>query len=172
MREARLKIFIPLFVFALSAAAAGADAQDPGSAGQQDPGSYQMMRQGSGFVRLNGKTGVMSYCRIVTGNLVCRPAAEEREAYLEALDQLGERLEDAEERLSMLERPGLEKPDGGATDSPQAENRQPKADEDATHDDIDLERELGKATRLAGRVIRRFFEVVQEFRHDLETRSE
>jgi hypothetical protein len=157
-----LKSIVPLIVFAMSATAA--TAQDT-RANPEDSQNYQMMRQGSGFVRLNRETGIMSYCRVVTGNLICRPGAEEREAYLEALDRLTDRLEDAEGRLSRLEYP--KNPDPVVTQAPPVMEQ---TDDEPTGG-IGADGRLEQVKSLAGRVIRNFFAVVANFRDSLATRA-
>jgi hypothetical protein len=164
-----LKPFVPIFVFVLSATATVA--QDVRAIPETDTQTYQMVREGSGFVRLNRTTGTMSYCRVVTGNLVCRPAAEEREAYLEALDRLGDRLDEAEGRLSRLERTDLS--DRVVTQSPPAGGAVDEANtDDEPTGGIGGNSQLERVTDLAGRVIRNFFSIVATYRDsfDAETR--
>lgn len=72
-------------------------------AGAEEPGRYQLERSGDGWVRLDRTTGAVSYCEEKAGAVVCRVAADERDALLEEIGRLAHRLDAAEERLVRLE---------------------------------------------------------------------
>lgn len=80
-------------VFTL-AATAGASAQDE---------RYTLERTEEGYVRMDTRTGRMSICTERSGQLVCRLAVDDRDAYQDDLDALQARLTAIEERLSALE---------------------------------------------------------------------
>lgn len=140
-----------------------------------DAGSgYELRAQGKGFVRLNTETGAMSYCRVVTGNLVCQAGKEEREAYLGSMDSLEERLEAAENRIGRIEN-GLR--DLGAEAREEITPPGQKGDGPQTGESGDMnpppeESELDRAMDFAERAMRRFFDVVRELREDLESRTQ
>lgn len=69
----------------------------------QDAERYQLERTQNGYVRLDTETGRMSLCEERSGRLVCRVAAEEREAHDRDLDALAARIEALEARIAALE---------------------------------------------------------------------
>lgn len=69
----------------------------------QDVERYQLERTADGYVRLDTTTGRMSICQETGGQLVCRAAVEEREAYEHDFATLQERLETLETRVAALE---------------------------------------------------------------------
>ena len=69
----------------------------------QDVERYRLERTEAGYVRLDTVTGRMSICEERSGQLVCKAAVEEREAYDRDLGSLQDRLERVEQRLSRLE---------------------------------------------------------------------
>ncbi|RST87086.1 hypothetical protein EJC49_07405 [Aquibium carbonis] len=81
-------------VLIVLAATAGAPAQEE---------RYAIERTQDGYVRLDTRTGQMSSCSEQAGQLVCRLAVDERDAFQDDLDTLAARLSAVEERLSALE---------------------------------------------------------------------
>lgn len=79
-------------------APASAFAVDP------DPSRFQLERSGDHFVRLDRQTGAMTICEDKGGNLVCRMAADERAAYDDELNRLGDRVKALEERAAVTPR--------------------------------------------------------------------
>lgn len=86
----------PIMLAALAAIAAS-------PAFTQDVERYQLERTADGYVRLDTTTGRMSICQETGGQLVCRAAVEEREAYERDVGTLHERLDALEERVAALE---------------------------------------------------------------------
>lgn len=70
---------------------------------QEDVERYQLERTADGYVRLDTTTGRMSICQETGGQLVCRAAVEEHEAYERDVGTLHERLDALEERVASLE---------------------------------------------------------------------
>ena len=64
-----------------------------------DDGRFQMKRDGDDIIRMDRKTGTMSVCKFKSGNLVCRMAADERDALQEELAALQQRLDAIEGKL-------------------------------------------------------------------------
>lgn len=71
----------------------------------QDAERYRLERTEDGYVRLDTRTGAMATCEERGGQLVCRLAADEREAYEDRIDTLDDRIEALEERVAALEAP-------------------------------------------------------------------
>lgn len=123
-----------------------------------------------GYVRMNRETGAISFCKIVTGSLVCRLGAEEREAYEETLLELEERLNSAEERLDSIE---AELSAGNSSREMDLKKQDrvghPNENgEDGENSEKSSEEEIDKAFEFAQKAMRRFFESVKELRKDLE----
>lgn len=69
----------------------------------QEAERYRLERTEDGYVRLDTRTGAMATCQERGGQLVCRQAADEREAHEDRLDALDDRIKALEERLATLE---------------------------------------------------------------------
>jgi hypothetical protein len=110
-----------------------------------DESRYQLNREGDSFVRLDRKTGAMSVCKLKGENLVCRMAADDRDALQ---DEIGD-LQDRIARLENKDRSGR-KSEG--------------EDEDSGYP---LDEEFEQAMEYSSKVIRRFFDVMKELRDDL-----
>jgi len=78
----------------------------------QDIERYQLQRTADGYVRLDTQTGRMTLCRESSGQLVCRAAAEERDAYDRQVEALEDRVAALESRVGALDsgRPAAELP--------------------------------------------------------------
>jgi hypothetical protein len=74
-----------------------------GPASAQDADRYRLERTENGFVRMDTRTGQMSFCEERSGQLACRPATDERTAQGDQLDEIGRRIEALEQRLMALE---------------------------------------------------------------------
>ena len=120
---------------ALLAFAATADA-----AAQEN--RYALERTEDGYVRMDRHTGQISVCTGQSGQLVCRLAADDRDALQDDLDALQARLGAVEDRLAALEG----RPAAGL----------PSEDE--------FEQGLGYMERF----FRRFMDIVQEFEREGE----
>lgn len=73
---------------------------------------YQLERTEDGYVRLDTQTGRMTLCRERSGQLVCRAATEERDAYDRQVEALEDRVAALESRVGALEsgRPAADLP--------------------------------------------------------------
>jgi hypothetical protein len=94
---------------ALVALIAGAVLTAPAMA--QDTERYRLERTEDGFVRMDLETGQMSICRERGEQLICRAAADERDAYRTDVEDLEARVEVLEERLAEIERRSVLRPD-------------------------------------------------------------
>jgi len=65
-----------------------------------DAGRYVMEPTENGFVRMDTQTGEMSVCALEGEEVVCRLGADERSAFLDALDALESRVAVLERRLN------------------------------------------------------------------------
>lgn len=86
---------------AAALAAAVLAAVAPAHAEQAD--RYRLERTDKGFVRMDTLTGAMSLCEERSGELACKPAADERSADAGKLPELTRRIEALEGRLAALE---------------------------------------------------------------------
>jgi hypothetical protein len=69
----------------------------------QDSELYRLERTENGFVRMDVRTGEMSFCEELSGRLVCKPGADEETAEENGLEELKRRIGELEERLATLE---------------------------------------------------------------------
>ncbi len=146
---------IAFFVFAGTAVLAVNAQEVVGTLDEMsDDARYQLKQKDDVFVRLDKKTGAMSVCRLNGENLVCRMAADDREAMVEELDSL-------QERIARLEN---ENESGDNTRQRRhSQNRERHRD----RHDFPLEEEIDEAVEYSGRVIRKFFDVMKELREDM-----
>lgn len=124
-----------------------------GMAQDNDDNRYELQPSGDGVVRLDRKTGQMSFCTTRDDQLVCRLAADEREAYEAEIRRL-------EERLDALE------PDRQDGEAP------PKTSDRLVPTPDAAEREFQKAMKYAERAMRHFFDVMENLRDDWEKKRE
>ena len=78
-------------------------AASAGPAFAQDTQRYTMERTADGYVRMDSQTGEMSICLEQSGQLVCKLAADDRQAYESDIDRLTTRIDRLEQRLGVLE---------------------------------------------------------------------
>jgi hypothetical protein len=124
-----------------------------------------MQPHGNDFVRLDRQTGEISLCSVSQTGFACRVAAEEREAYQRA-------LADLEGRITALEQKAGEEAGAGVTSSKRMDRVVPGDDrqvEDETGPEAETMRELDTAMNMAERAMRRFFDVIREWRSELGT---
>lgn len=88
---------IAMMIGAAAVAAAPFVATGPAAA---EAGRYVMEPTADGFVRMDTQTGEMSVCQLDGDDVICRLGADERSAFLDALDALEERVEVLERRLN------------------------------------------------------------------------
>ena len=122
---------------------------------------YSMEKMENGTIRLNNKSGAVSYCREVGSGMTCSMAADERATWSAEMEAMAARIELLEQRLAQLETkapPADAKPDAGGAE--------PKPGENLTEKE---ERQLDKAMRVAEKMMRRMIGVVKELKRDFET---
>lgn len=130
-------ILLPAAGFTLALAAA------PAHAGEQ--GRYTLERTGDSYVRLDRQTGAVSTCTDRNGQLVCRLAADDRQAFEDEIDRLEGRLDRLERRVAALE---AAKPEAGRSPLP--------SDED-----------VDKTLDFMERFFRRFLGIVKDFDQEM-----
>jgi hypothetical protein len=126
---------------------------------------FEMQPRGDDFVRLDRQTGEVSLCRVSESGFACRVAADEREAYQQALAEL-------EGRIAALERQAASGTGDGAgvTSSKRGDRVVPGEDREVGRGggpEAETMRELDTAMNLAERAMRRFFDVIREWRSEL-----
>ena len=73
----------------------------------QETGRYRQEQSETGYVRLDTKTGAISVCTEQSqGQMICKMATEDREAYEDDLADLQERVKVLEDRLAAIEPKG------------------------------------------------------------------
>ena len=73
----------------------------------QETGRYRLEQSETGYVRLDTKTGAISVCTEQSqGQMICKMATEDREAYEDDLADLQERVKVLEDRLAAIEPKG------------------------------------------------------------------
>ncbi|MGI9399804.1 MAG: hypothetical protein ACR2O0_01005 [Rhizobiaceae bacterium] len=145
----------------------GAQANAQNDQAPPDPGArYELKPFENGYIRMSRETGAISFCTLVTGSLVCRLGADEREAFEETLSALEERLEFAEERLDAVEAKLGEISKDGDFEERRQERFSDQDDSESFNKQA--EEELDKAFDFAQQAMKRFVESVKELRKDLE----
>jgi len=159
-----------------------ASAQQPDKVSPKDGGpmseNYVLERRGDTFVRIDKATGQMTVCTVRTGQLTCRVSVEERQYFLDEIVRTEERIKSLEDRVATLEaekvaqNPSTDgpKPEAGLPDSADQHSDGANPQEDAakprTAEEEKLERDFDRAMDYMSRAMRRFFDVVKEFKND------
>lgn len=158
--------------------------------GGEEDARFEIRQSEGGLIRLDKRTGAMSFCTSRDGRLVCRLGADEREAYQQTLASIEDRLKAAEDRIDLLEDrlgeatseamkqqdrlpspdmptpvPGEDQPADGE-DSAQDEPSSPG--EEGADEPTPGSREFDRALEFSQRAMRRFFEVIQDMRREME----
>lgn len=88
---------------ALAAVAPGGASMAQDASLKQDGSRFSVEKSDEGYVRMDRRTGVMSICKEDGGRLVCRLAADDRDAYEAEVERLGRAVEALEKRVAALE---------------------------------------------------------------------
>lgn len=118
--------------------------------GDLESGRYELQRDGDDFIRLDKRSGQMSICRKRSGQLVCRMAADDREAIEQEFDSLLDRLDRLEAKL--------EEQDDGTRE--RHSFRWDDEDFDA------FEEELDDALDFSARFLKRFHGKMKDWRYE------
>ena len=79
----------------------------------QDAERYRLERTENGFVRMDVRTGAMSFCEERRGELVCRTGSNERMTGDDRFGELNRRIDELERRIGDLEARQPVQPDAG-----------------------------------------------------------
>lgn len=107
-------------------------------AAAQQGGRYTMERAEGGYVRLDTRTGEMSFCEARQDQLVCEMAADERRAFEEELDRLSDRVAALEAAIGERRSAG----------------------------ELPSEEEFDRTMGMMEKFIRRFFAIVEDLNRD------
>lgn len=111
------------------------------SAYAQDNGRYRIEGTETGYVRLDTRTGALSVCNEQQGQLICKMATEDREAYENDISDLQDRVKKLEDKLAAVE-------SGAAS---------------ATSSKLPSEAEFEQSLGYMERFMRRFMDVAKSF---------
>jgi len=113
----------------------------------QEADRYQLEQRGENFIRLDKRTGQISTCVDQSGQLVCRMAADDRDAFDSEVDRLRDQIDALENRVAALE--------GGQSSKP-----------------LPSDEEFDRTMSYMQRFFRGFLEIVKEFDRDLRGTGE
>lgn len=114
----------------------------------------------NGYLKLDGRTGVVSQCRRENGEFACTLVPDERRTLQEEIDRLELQVADLRGKLAAR---GMTQPGPGIADLPAEE---PPAAEtpaaDAPRSQLPGEEEIDRALDLMERFMRRFMNIIRE----------
>ncbi|OYR10795.1 hypothetical protein [Brucella grignonensis] len=116
------------------------------SAYAEDNGRYRLEGTETGYVRLDTRTGALSVCNEQQGQLICKMATEDREAYENDIADLQDRVKKLEDKVTALEA-------GGAS---------------ATASKLPTDAEFEQSLGYMERFMRRFMDVAKSFDSESE----
>ena len=125
----------------------------PGSRAEDAPGRFTLTPAGDAFLRLDVATGAISVCSQKAGSFVCEAVADDVLALKREIDRLTEENQALRERLADK---------GLSLNTPDPQTTAPPPDPSLKAPDIDLD----KMADLAGRIIKRFQDMVRELSQD------
>ena len=73
------------------------------SANAQENGRYRLEGTETGYVRLDTRTGALSVCNEQQGQLICKMATEDREAYENDISDLQDRVKKLEDKFAAID---------------------------------------------------------------------
>lgn len=114
-----------------------------GVASAQESDRYALEQTADGYVRLDKQTGQMSICTESEGQLTCKHAADDRDAYASEVDRLRTQVTQLEQRVAALEQ----------TPKSQA---------------LPSDEEIDRTMSVMQRFMRSFFGMVKEFDNDMK----
>lgn len=115
---------------------------------------YSIEKRDGGTVRVDKKTGEVSFCDVKNSNVVCRIGADERAAYEVEIESLNNRIALLEKKVEhSLSR--TKRPEEGVPGIPREQSR--------------LDKEFDRAMDFAETAMRRFFKIVQDIKKDFQS---
>lgn len=173
----------PLVLLVLAAAATPAFAQTPAPEGGEPAVRYTMQPVDGGVMKLDTRSGRMSFCSARTGSWACELVPEERTAYEDEITRLNDRIA-AQQKGTTAPRadnvpPGVPDIAGPASPAPPSASVQPKAgegagstaeapDAGAPTDEGAVRRHIDQAMDTAEYVFRRFMDMVARMKGEEE----
>lgn len=139
------KVLIPAIALALPLLAS------PALADKQE--RYILAETESGAIRLDKKTGEVSFCKPANGGAACTIAADERQAWQSSADALNKRIEALEQRIARLEGQAA---NGTLPTQPPAQLSEEE------------EKQLDKAMRFGETFFRRFMGMAKQLQRDFD----
>ncbi len=131
-----------------------------------DAERFSLNKVDGGFVKIDRRLGTVSLCAINKGNMICRMAADERDAYDDTMDQMRSDMEALDARLAKLE--------GMATTEPEEDKKaeEPEVELGAgSEEKTQLPAEFDTAMEIAQEAMRRFFAVIQDLKKEYEQKA-
>ena len=126
---------------------------------------YSMAETKDGTIRLDRKSGAVSYCRKVGSGIVCTLAADERQAWVKVSESMEKRIVELEKRIARLE--AFRENDTGLNDSPSQLKKDPKLPVLPKLSQKE-EGEINRAMRVGELFLRRFVGVLKELKSELD----
>ena len=114
---------------------------------------YSVNEQDGGIVRVDKISGQVSFCDVKKSNVICRLGADERDAYEDELERLGERIAMLEKRVEQ---------------SPAKIDRPKKIVPGIRRTESEFDKELDRAMDFAESAMRRFFGMVHNLKKDFD----
>jgi arylsulfatase A-like enzyme len=152
----------------MSASVMASPAMAQGATEPMDTDKYLVVEIDEGVLRIDRQTGDISECQETRNGWVCRLIADDRLAYEAEINRLDAEVERLEEELRAA-RQALEDADLGEGDDlslvPEADPDDPTVRERL---DLPTQEELDAVMDTAEEVMRRFFDMVQGLRDDIE----
>jgi hypothetical protein len=129
-----------------------------------DGDRYLIVEVDDGILRIDRQSGDISECQETRNGWICRLAADDRLAYEAEINRLDAEVERLEEELLAV-RQSLQADEQGLSSVPDDGRGQPSARERL---DLPTDEELDAVMDTAEEVMRRFFDMVQGLREDIE----
>jgi hypothetical protein len=139
---------------------------------------FTMLQVEGGLMKLDTRTGKLSFCSTRAGGWACDLVPEERSAYEDEITRLNDRIATLERGnvppgVPDIAKPPLASPPTAGAPEPKAgqgsgETAQKKPDAGDSTDDEDVRSHVDRAMDMAEHVFRRFFEMVQRLKGESE----
>jgi len=150
------KFVLPALLFVLAAAS------PTGAKG--DNSRFQLIERDQKTIRLDTKTGEVSFCQIINNGLVCKLAADEREVWKAENVDLTARLEVLEKRIAKLETSN-----GESSAAPEIDESENNTDEKPLLSEADREK-LDTALERVNHVFRSVVGMIKDLSEDFQNR--
>lgn len=124
---------------------------------------FQIEKDGNGFVRLDRKTGETSYCKQISGRLICKLALEERNVFHKEITALQDEIATLQKKVDL-------KTEDHSDIRPSKKVPKPGTKEGMGESDL-FEEELDRAMDITKKTMRKLFNVVKDLQKDFEERD-